>query len=112
PPVAAKALRYALGHCGVDPTNRSEPRTAPEPGAVVACVQRSRARPRGRPVAAAPRARPDLLFRLPEPRRVLHGSGGRPDGSVRRWYRSVLDGRENYPTDAWCDPLMCVHALV
>ena len=67
----------------------------PQPGALLARLQRPGAGPRRRPDGAAARAGQVLRHLQPEPRRVLPGPGGRPEGpgGGRARRRTTPDGR-------------------
>ena len=79
------ALRLVRHRAAVRPRPRRPPRRpVPRPGAVLAALQHPRARARRGPEPAAARAGPvpgDLRL---QPRRVLHGPGGRPEAPDRR----------------------------
>ena len=83
PDGARRAHRYHAGMSGPDAAAGSS-RALPQPRAVVARLQRARARPRRGPGAAAARAGEVPRDLQLEPRRVLPGARVGPAGAARR----------------------------
>ena len=69
-------------------------RPLPRPRAVLAALQRARARAGRGPRPAAARAHPVPRHLRQQPRRVLHGAGGRPEAPPRR--RRRRPGRQRH----------------
>ena len=75
------------------PSQHHGPGAVPQPGAVLARLQRAGARARRGPAGAAARAGQVLRHLQPEPRRVLPGPGGRPEGPGRRRHQHAQPRR-------------------
>ena len=88
-----RPVRRALGRHGGRRGGGAAGRPLPRPRDLLAAVQRARPRARGGREHPAARARPLPRHLRPQPRRVLHGAGGRPQAAHRDRPRRAVGQR-------------------